>query len=410
MRWRERVLQAASLPAAMIGWTGWLVASLLTYPWTGQLVSAVRHDQPPTQVVTPSAGFWLEIPRAIAIVYCAVMAAIAVHELGHFLMARACRLSVADVYIGSPPAQVTGKLGITQLHLGLTPRGRVQLAGQAPAGRGAVMLAAGPLANLLAALILLAVSMPAWLRYPTALVFAVTGVTNLLPHRTRTGRLSDGAQLLNAPARWRAERDMRLLLDSPDWQARPDAADRLLRAFWLEVPAAVQQGYILIGLLKQSGRTRDLLELHRRRLQLPSAPELSAVSSLHYLEWIVATIADLPLADANLAGERADWIIRHSPDGERAGAMHTLAVIRLRQGIAEPVESLCAVSLAGDLDPSTRATVLATVAMARTALGLPGQELLAEALSLDPNAELVAEAATRLATVPMAASSPEGSS
>jgi hypothetical protein len=40
--------------------------------------------------------------------------------------------------------------------------------------------------------------------------------------------------------------------------------------------------------------------------------------------------------------------------------------------------------------------VLATVAMARHALGQPGRELLDEALALDPDAHLVAEAVRAL--------------
>jgi len=42
--------------------------------------------------------------------------------------------------------------------------------------------------------------------------------------------------------------------------------------------------------------------------------------------------------------------------------------------------------------PDTRATVLATIVMARRALGQPYAELLAEAVALSPDADLVAEA------------------
>jgi hypothetical protein len=44
---------------------------------------------------------------------------------------------------------------------------------------------------------------------------------------------------------------------------------------------------------------------------------------------------------------------------------------------------LCADALGIDLKPATRATVLATVAMARHALGQPAREPLEEALALD---------------------------
>jgi hypothetical protein len=56
------------------------------------------------------------------------------------------------------------------------------------------------------------------------------------------------------------------------------------------------------------------------------------------------------------------------------------------------VESLCAPGLAGDYGPDTRATILATVALARRALGQPYADLLAKAMALSPNADLVAEA------------------
>jgi len=53
---------------------------------------------------------------------------------------------------------------------------------------------------------------------------------------------------------------------------------------------------------------------------------------------------------------------------------------------------LCADALSADLDPDVRASVLATVAMARHALLLSGRQQLDEALTLDPEAELVSEA------------------
>ena len=58
-----------------------------------------------------------------------------------------------------------------------------------------------------------------------------------------------------------------------------------------------------------------------------------------------------------------------------------MALARLRQGRFAEVEPWCASSLASDLRPDDRATVLATIAMARRALGQPYEEPLAEALS-----------------------------
>lgn len=76
-----------------------------------------------------------------------------------------------------------------------------------------------------------------------------------------------------------------------------------------------------------------------------------------------------------------------------AAVKHTLALARLRQGRFEEVEPLCASGLAGDHGPDTRATILATIVLARRALGQPHADLLGEAVALSPDADLVAEAA-----------------
>lgn len=65
---------------------------------------------------------------------------------------------------------------------------------------------------------------------------------------------------------------------------------------------------------------------------------------------------------------------------------------RLRQGRFGEVEPLCAPGLASDVGPDDRATVLATIALARRALGQPHAGLLTEAIALSPDADLVAEA------------------
>lgn len=88
------------------------------------------------------------------------------------------------------------------------------------------------------------------------------------------------------------------------------------------------------------------------------------VAVVHQLEWLVALVAGLPLADANVAGRRLAWVLSHVSDDERAAVSHTLAVVRLRQRLFPGVEPLCAVGLAEELGPTQRATVLATIAMA----------------------------------------------
>jgi hypothetical protein len=64
------------------------------------------------------------------------------------------------------------------------------------------------------------------------------------------------------------------------------------------------------------------------------------------------------------------------------------------------VRGLSAGSLAADLKPSERASVLAILAMARHARLLSGQAALDEALTLDPDAPLVAEAVAALSRDP----------
>jgi hypothetical protein len=72
--------------------------------------------------------------------------------------------------------------------------------------------------------------------------------------------------------------------------------------------------------------------------------------------------------------------------------------VLLRQGQAQVVEDLCQVVLASpEVSPANRATVLATIALARQALGQPYERLLDEAVALDPEADLVAEASSRSA-------------
>ncbi len=71
---------------------------------------------------------------------------------------------------------------------------------------------------------------------------------------------------------------------------------------------------------------------------------------------------------------------------------HTLALARLRQGRFDEVEPLCESGLAADFGPDNRATILATIVIARRALGRPHADLLAEAVALSPDADLVAEA------------------
>jgi hypothetical protein len=255
---------------------------------------------------------------------------------------------------------------------------------------------AGPLANLVTAPLPLALPVHAPIRYAAALIFAVIGLANLMPYRLASGRTSDGLTLLSQRARSQSERELELLLQDPGWPSRPEAADILLRGCRADVPAALARRLAVPYHLRQASRIRELLWLHQLPLSLPDSPPPDLAGAVHHMEWQVATVPDLPMADANLAGWRMAWVLKHTTGHDRMAAQHTLAVVRLRQRLHGEVEPLCAEALAAELEAPQRASVLATIAMARHASGLSGRDAVNEALSLDPDAELVAEAVSRI--------------
>jgi hypothetical protein len=376
--------------AIVVGGAGLFVAEILAYP-------PVHHggDRP------DSAGAFLGFVFGLAVIYVAMMAAIAIHELGHYLALRLLGHQPKAIYIGAPPKLI--KAGrATPVYLGLVPRGRVQWGVVPSSVHVAVTLLAGPVANLVTAPLALLLPLDGTLGYSVALIFALAFLTNLLPYRMRTGGLSDGAALLRLPARVRSEREVRLLLESQHWPTQPGATDTLLRGWRLDVRAARQLWHELMHLLRNANRTRDLFEVHHMRLGFPDSPSRALVQAIHHAEWLIATVPGLPLAEANLAGRRLAWVLQHCGEADRAAVWHSLAVIRFRQGLLAEVEPLCADALGSDLPSAQRATVLATVAMARHATGLSGREALDEALALDRDAELVNEAITRLGTRPPA--------
>jgi hypothetical protein len=121
--------------------------------------------------------------------------------------------------------------------------------------------------------------------------------------------------------------------------------------------------------------------------------------SLHEIECSLLLVPGLPHAEIDEAANRVRWILDNYPfeaEGTsmpRAAVEHTLALARLRQGRFGEVEPLCAPGLAEDHGPDARASVLATIALARRALGQPHADLLSEAMTLSPAADLVVEAA-----------------
>ena len=123
------------------------------------------------------------------------------------------------------------------------------------------------------------------------------------------------------------------------------------------------------------------------------------------LAYEVALLPGMPPHVVNMAVDRLqrvmdayDSVAARNDHVARAAVMHSMAVARLRQGNFGVVEQLCQEGLASrELSPRDRATVLATVALARRTLGQPYETLLAEATDLDPEADLVAEASGRSA-------------
>jgi hypothetical protein len=121
--------------------------------------------------------------------------------------------------------------------------------------------------------------------------------------------------------------------------------------------------------------------------------------SLHGVEYQLLLMPALPPETADEQAARVEWILDSypfKPAGEhmpRPAVQHTLALARLRQRRFAEVEALCRPALAGRYGPDERATVLATIALARRGLGRPYTDLVAQAAALSPGADLVAEAA-----------------
>ncbi len=330
----------------------------------------------------------------------AIVLAIVLYELGHLVVARALGFRVTAIHLGSPPPLVTVKLGSIKLCLGVRMRGWVSYAGPVPSARRVAVTAAGPLANLLVAAALTPWAGRVWQLAEVAVVFALFGLGNLVPFQ-RSGRSSDGLTLLRSlrvaliPAGRRAEADLHRLLGEPGWEDQADAADRLLAGFRHGVPAARMRWTYLVVMLGRAGRVEDMLWVHASRVSLPRTPAPSSVGAVHYAEWVVLTVPGIPKRAARLAARRVRWVLRHDP-GPRAATEHTLALALLRQGRPGKVERLSAPGLGSDLRPGQRATVLATVALARHALGQEAGPPLRDALALDPAAELVSEAASKI--------------
>jgi Peptidase family M50 len=338
-------------------------------------------------------GGWTRVAFA-AWLLAAFAAAIVVHELGHALAVRLAGERVLGIQLGGQFAHVTFSLGTVPVSVGPGLGGSVSFRShRLSAARRAAVTAAGPAAGVLAAPLCLLLPVPAWEAAYLALCVLASGLQDLVPGSTAGGGSTDGAKLWRTPARLRADAQVRSLLDDRDWQDRPDAAGILINGFRLDVPEAED------CLRELTRQPEGLLRVYLKPWTLPDKPEPDVTHLVHVMSWKVLVTGDLPAQTADLAASRAEWVIGHLDDEypDKRTPLHkarrTLALARLRQRRPDEVRQLCADALAAELDPDDRASVLATVAMARHALLLSGRPQLDEALALDPDAALVSEAA-----------------
>jgi len=378
-RWLERGRLLAALTFAGVVYAGSRILPLTPPARTAAAV-----------VIAGTAG----------LVLAAVVIAIVLHELGQAAAARLLRQRVSAIYLGGPPSLVTVSLGGVRLGLGLRLRGQVShTAARLPALRRAVVDAAGPALSLLAVPAYLLLPIPPWPAAVLAVTTAAWGLSDLFPARTAAGGLTDGAQLLRAPARRRAGAQFRQLAGQRGWSSRPDAADRLLQAYRLEVPAA--QDWVR----QAAGHGRDLMALHALAWTLPDAPDPQLRAGVLDLTWQILTRPGLSGPAADRAADRVEWLeqhvdVRRDTAVSRGQLRLALAVARLRQGRMAQVEPLCAEAAGAGLTPEAQATLLAAVGLARHAIGAPerpGRPPLDAALALDPAADLVGEAVRQLA-------------
>jgi hypothetical protein len=178
----------------------------------------------------------------------------------------------------------------------------------------------------------------------------------------------------------------------------PERTNRVLAAYREGAPAARDNVHLLAMMLRREGRVAELLELHAGAAVPDELLAEANRGAFVEFEWNVLAVPGLPVSEANRAAARLERLPAFSRQDRQIFLATTQALARLRQGRFADVEPLCADPLAGELEPDRHARVLATVALARRALGQPYSELIAEAESLAPDDDLVGEAtAARLA-------------
>jgi hypothetical protein len=289
----------------------------------------------------------------------AVAAGTVAHELGHLLACLAVGAEVKAFELGNGRAGIRFRVRGVQVLLGWPYGGRVRYEGAPSVGRRMVITLAGSLTDVaLAGLVLTSLatapsgmgSRP--LVVAIALGIGVPGLANLMPFRTRSGRLSDGARL---------------------FELRSDV--RAAEAVDLQKTTA--------RLLK-SGRAAELLKLHAG-LEVPAGRmNVRQAAACTMFEFNVALLPGLPDADASLAERRLTSLVRdHELGPAEPLASLTLALLRLRAGgLANhaTAEQFCDQALAGkDVRDYVRRMALAAIIVSRQARGLPYEDVLATA-------------------------------
>ena len=334
----KRLLYFVGYTTARLMWIGAIVLLPLAYSGT-----PTGSDDP------------LALP---AVFVGAVLVAVVAHELGHLLACRAVGAKVKAFRLGDERYAIRFRVQAVQVSLGWPYKGRVEHEGARSVGRRAVITLAGSLVDLALAGLALAAAMAASgqaarpLAVAAALGFAVTGLTNLLPFRSRSGRLTDGARLL----------ELRSDARTAELRAVRKKATRLLRM----------------------GRAEELLELHAA-LGDPADRISTAEAVIRTLiEFNVAGLAGLPDDTARLAERRVEMLVRRRDLGRAETSAHlTLALLRLRQGGRDgyaAAEQHCAQALAVEnVTDSVRRIALGAVIVSREARGLPDEDIHAAA-------------------------------
>lgn len=319
-------------------------------------------------------------------IFLAYPLSIVVHEFGHVLAIRLAGKQPTAVHLLGPSHRaLTFQLAGVPVRLGLRDGGQVEYPGDGMSvAQSATIAAAGPVADLATAPLVLLLPIAHWASVYLATCLAGWGVANVIPSRSSSGRLNDGAVLLQIRARSRIEPSVRALLAEPGWSRRADALSLLVRGWTLGVPEARE------FLVRLPSDRAALLEVYGHELPLPSSPETACLKIVSALSWKVVARPDVPPEVVDLAGTRVEWVLAHAgkdhPGVRARDVRHTLAVVRLRQGRPEEVRRLCTDALDSVVDPAERATVLATTAIARhqLMLGASARHDLHEALALDP--------------------------